>query len=80
MVRMGLLNLRLVGLSLWISVMWMTTTQNFKLWHSNVTSEDVTRAEAQDIFVLTAHCVGYDRVGLDVTPHQTRNLARCGKT
>ena len=37
-------------------------------------------AKVQEILVLIAHCVIYDRLGRAVTPPQTRNLARCGKT
>uniref|UniRef100_M4BY06 Uncharacterized protein n=1 Tax=Hyaloperonospora arabidopsidis (strain Emoy2) TaxID=559515 RepID=M4BY06_HYAAE len=61
-------NLLVIGQSSWISVMRTMTKQNFKLWNSNVTSVDVTRAEAQGISAPTVHCVNHDKIGRAVIP------------
>ena len=79
-VYIGIPNNRLKGLGPWISVMWTMKKPRFKLWKSNVTSVNGTRAEAQGIFALTVHCVKLDRVSRAIIPPQTRNLVRCGKT
>ena len=73
-------SIRSTGISPWTSVMRMMKKTCFKLWNSNLTSVDVTRAEAQSISALTVHCVNRDRIGRAVLPLQTRNMVRHGKT
>ena len=76
---MGTPNLQVIGQSPWISVMRTMTKQSFKLWNSNVTSVDVTRAEALGTTALTVHYINCDRIGRAVTPPRPEIWYGAGK-
>ena len=65
---MGTPNLRLIGQSPWIAVTRTMKKPSFKLWNSNLTSVDITRAEAQGISDPTVHCVIRNRIDRAVIP------------
>ena len=70
----------LIRLSLWTSAMLKVKKLSFKLLSSNVTSVDVTCAEARGTFALAARCESNASIGQAKPLPLAVNPARRGKT